>query len=384
MEEVKLQMDNYIKKLLNAYDKANSISKKKRIAFDLVSFSIFYDMIFPGVEMPWDNDMLIQAEYDNYCCDVLDKFIEHTEDNHKLYYDLSETVINSFKSVKYPYYKNNYKAVDLPRLTSDESTEIILSFLKDFGNEYYETMLEMSKNNDLLGVNMAAGDLSGMTFPINAIKKNFIVLSDSYENNVYSTTTSIHEFGHAYEFILDNNSDSVSQSLTGPFYEVSSCFFEYAFLNYLKENRIYTKSADICLDFNYKTTLAWFAEMNIITRMKDITLDEYQQVHFENKEEIERIRERLNYYNLPLYTEGTLFVNPFIYGMGHLLAIHLYDNYKQDKEKFKQNFKNMLTSYPLINNLDVFKEFNITEETLKEGKILRKTLNNFKDDFLIK
>ena len=55
-----------------------------------------------------------------------------------------------------------------------------------------------------------------------------------------------------------------------------------------------------------------------------------------------------------------------------------------DKEKFKHNFKNMLTSYPLINNLDAFKEFNITEETLKEGKILRKTLNNFKDDFLTK
>lgn len=377
MEEVKLQMDNYVKKLENEYFRANSVSKKKKIAFDLINFSIFYNKIFSGKNLPWSKDESVLRDY--YSCNsiIVKEFLKNIEKDRKIYNILSQAVIDSFSQVKYPFYKNNYKIVDLPRLTNKESNEIMLSFLKSFGLEYYSKLIEMSKNNELLGIpSLNYGE--GETTSINTLKKNFIILSDELGNNVFTTGVALHEFGHAYEFYISNA--TLSQSLNTPFYEVSSCFFEYAFFRYLKENKIYTHSADICLDILYKNMLSYCAEMNLINDISaDSEIDEYEF----DVDKVEKMKEDLNYYNLQV-SDDIIYTDPYIYGTGYLFAIFLYDSYKQDKEKFNYNFKNMLTSYPFAGNIETFKNFNITEESLKEGKILRKTLNNFKDDFLIK
>ena len=66
----------------------------------------------------------------------------------------------------------------------------------------------------------------------------------------------------------------------------------------------------------------------------------------------------------------------FVYGLGSLFSIYLYDCYKKDPVYFKKNFRNMLISYP--NKENILDVFGITDSTLCEGIILKKTLEDIK------
>lgn len=377
MENIELQMNDYINKLMDKYLRANSASKKRKTSYDLITFSRFYNSIFPNKKLPWNNDSDILREYYVYNSNIVKEFLHNLEKDKDIYRYLSKNVIDSFAEVNYPFYKSNYKIVDLPRLTTKESSDIILSFLNDFSQECYLKMLEMVKNNELFGMpNLISSQ--GQTVSINSLKKNFIIISDIFDNSIFTNSVTMHEFGHSYEFYISNA--TCSQILETPFYEVASCFFEYAFLNYLKEKKMYMHSVDICLDIFYKNALYYNVEMNLLNDMPDIyELEDYEL----DQKRIEEIKQKLNYYDL-FITDEIIYANSYIYGIGHLFAVLLYDNYKQDKEKFNYNFKNMLTSYPFANSIESFKPFNITEEELESGKILRKTLKNFTNDFLTK
>jgi len=52
--------------------------------------------------------------------------------------------------------------------------------------------------------------------------------------------------------INSNNEFLYYKSLETSYYEVISSFFEYAFLNYLKENKIYSNYVNQCLDSSGK------------------------------------------------------------------------------------------------------------------------------------
>ena len=57
------------------------------------------------------------------------------------------------------------------------------------------------------------------------------------EETIMVAATIMHEFGHNYEMGLYNNNGIQNKMWLYPFIEITSQFFEYAFINYLKDNK---------------------------------------------------------------------------------------------------------------------------------------------------
>lgn len=63
------------------------------------------------------------------------------------------------------------------------------------------------------------------------------------------------------------------------------------------------------------------------------------------------------------------------------MAIYLYENYKLDKDNFIQEFKRSFLTYPSNPTLEVFSKVGINYQELKEGKVLKRVLNEYKTKF---
>lgn len=63
------------------------------------------------------------------------------------------------------------------------------------------------------------------------------------------------------------------------------------------------------------------------------------------------------------------------------MAIYLYENYKLDKDNFIQEFKRSFLTYPSNPTLEVFNKVGINYHELKEGKVLKRVLNEYKTKF---
>ena len=112
--------------------------------------------------------------------------------------------------------------------------------------------------------------------------------------------------------------------------------------------------------------------------MSLIEIDELDNV-FIKEENItaisKEIQEKLNYYYLPSEQGDVVkYRNSFVYGIGSLCAIYLYENYKLDPNNFRKEFRNALLTYPYIKNLSAFESVGITYEKLMSGDTLRKLL----------
>ena len=90
-------------------------------------------------------------------------------------------------------------------------------------------------------------------------------------------------------------------------------------------------------------------------------------------DKIEQIENKANYYSF--FEEDKLnLIDDFIYGVGELFSIYLYKYYKEDKEKFKKDFINVMCSYPYRNDILAFNDLKIDTDTLIKGKELRRVL----------
>lgn len=144
---------------------------------------------------------------------------------------------------------------------------------------------------------------------------------------------------------------------------------------YLKENKIYEKSVNQYLHYFYLKLLKFNARMGMLTKLSEEEI--YGDIPINNEliNEYNHIQEELNFYEI-LPEEELQFKDEFVYGLGTLFAVHLYENYRQDKEYFKKEFKNSLLSYPIIKDLSAFNNVGITKEELLNGNVLKKVLKN--------
>lgn len=69
----------------------------------------------------------------------------------------------------------------------------------------------------------------------------------------------------------------------------------------------------------------------------------------------------------------------YIYGIGKLFAVILYDSYKNDSNNFKKEFVNTLCNYPLTKDISAFSNLGINEDELINGNILKKRLKKDKE-----
>lgn len=368
---------NYLKtieeKLNYLYAKANTKSKKKRIMYDLLNFSETCHKYFEIKKtFIWEKDLelhqlLTESEF---------SFRNITSDNIINLDKISDNIIKMFKEMKYPFYKTEGKLLN--SLTKAEVKDIVLDFLSKYDPKLIGVFNRKLENNEILCADLEQYT-HGFVCPIDILNTNLIFLSLDLDYSCYYADIILHEFGHSYEDDIVRSTGVLGSSIraSNSFYqEVSSKFFEYAFLNYLKENRIYKDDSEILLNRYYVSLLEYMYVINIISKMKNIKeeddkiiISDNATVNYGNK-----IREDLNYYNLPSELNTKLyFKNAFIYGLGTLFSIYLYENYKNNPNDFKKEFKNAMINYTNI-GMDAFERVGVTEDKLLEGKVLKRVL----------
>lgn len=368
----------YEKKLLEIYARANTKSKRKRIAHDLLTFSNICNEHFDIYKtFEWEKDLKIINEIKNYYLPFLDDVAENT----KLYNTIFTNVLNTFLNSEYNIY--NFYEKKYQTLTEKEKQEILFDFLASYDESLLKDLEMKLENYEIFTGNIHG--FSGITYPIQCLNKNLIFCSPYQYDTIYGAQILAHELGHHYEMSLFNSTSKncfLDTAYTKPYYEISSRFFEYAFLKYLEENKILINDTNKSIDYLMFDLLSRSYNIHLMYMMKKIQIDELDHVHITEKKIIDRASEilnKLNYYSFP-YEEGDVikFRHSFIYGMGDLFSIYLYENYKEDPNNFKKEFRNALLTYPYGDSIKEFERVGVTPEVLIEGKVLKKVLDSMK------
>jgi len=385
--ELKEKMDLYKRKLTDKYVRANTKSKLDAIVFELYEFSEIYRNLYGNeVKFEWDNDVKMLEILDKKESIELNNFVDNINNSNDFYLKLSDNVIENFKNSKYPFYKYlNGHILFAPRMNINTMMDNIFEFFKKFD---YSTYLELNKkiyNLELLDFNLN-DSYGGKLCHFPSIKKSLILLNDIYEYNVFKFETFVHEYGHAFEiqmYLDSNNNYLANKAFETPFSEVVSSFFEYSFLNYLKENKIYPSFVNQCFDNFFKELIYNFYNINLLSKDLELEIDEYGLISLDNERLItcgDEIKRKLNYYELQDHKEKVNYRNPYIYGIGSLFSIYLYENYKENPN-FLSEFKKTLLSYPLTNDLSSFENLGINSEKLLKNNNLEKILIRHSNDF---
>lgn len=377
MTKEELLISEYEKKLNYLYSRANTKSKKKRIVYDLYNFSAICYQHF-GIEktFDWEDD----EELFELVEDFLKALVNYTQKNKSDYLQISSSVIKTFIDVKYPFYADYQKL--LYNLSPLKQEELVFDFLNNYDPcllKFYQEKLERCEIFDTKLY--AQTGYSGLNIPMDSLKKSFIFCEEG-SNSIFSSAMLVHELGHSFEkqilYSIGINGNGTAGDKT-PFTEVCSRFFEYAFYNYLKENRIYDIDTKICLLNYYKTMLTYIYGMNLICKLDGFFINKYGYVEIEDIDlsiYANKLKEALNYYDLPSKLgEELSYKHSFVYGLGSLFSLYLYDIYQKDPNYFKKEFRNALINYP-YSGISSFENLGITMETLTSDKILRKAITN--------
>lgn len=361
------------KKLEWFYSKANTKSKRKRILRDLSYFSyLCQDCFGINEEFSWDNDEKLSK--------LLEKtsfpFIEHTFQNKEFFSNIMKNIIIIFQDLNFQFYDAYYKPYS--HITESEFQEIIFDFLNEYDPKLLKKAQERMDNLEI--ISGRTKNYSGFSFPIYSLNKNYLLYPPSRENNIITASILVHEIGHSYESdilkecVNFNDIDNIDKA---PYYEVVSNFFEYSFLNYLKENKIYIQDTKRAIDSYYMELLINVFNVLILYEMKNINLDKYGEVKIDDEEIFkygEEIKEKLNCYFLSAELGVKInYRDSFVYAIGNILGVYLYEHYKSDPINFKKEFKNSIVNYS-YNYIDSFEKVGLTREELLSGKILKKVL----------
>ena len=312
--------------------------------------------------------------------DLFKKFVENTQMYKGDYLQISDSVLNTFIEEEYSFYEDYGKL--FYAISLDKFEDVIFEFLNTFDPKLLNIYKKMKKESMIFKTDVAGiSGYGGLHFPMDSLKSS-IILYDKNNENLTTAKTIVHELGHAYEnkicytSCLDNI--SVLRDVS-PFNEVCSRFLEYAFLNYLREKRLYNNDVDICLRIFYKNMLYYNYNINMICNSSCLYINKYGYAVIDDpnlSKYANGLMKLLNYYSVSSELgEEIGYKNSFIYGLGGLFAIYLYDSYKKDPNYFIKEFRNVLINYPAI-GMEAFERVGITKDKLIEGKILKKTIQN--------
>lgn len=368
----------YEKKLNEIYARANTKSKRRKIAHDLLTFSNICNEHFDiHKTFEWEKDIKIIREIRNYNIQFVNDIVQNT----KVYNSIFTSVLNTFLNSDYNIY--DYYGKKYTNISEKEKQEIIFDFLASYDEKLIKEFNTKLTNNELFRGNIPG--YGGITYPIECLNKNLIFCSPYRYYTIYGAQTLVHELGHNFEMNLfksTGKTEFLDASHTKPYYEISSRFFEYAFLKYLEENKILVEDTNKSLDYMMFDLLSRAYNIYLMYQMTEVKIDELDNVYITEKHIIDTAKEiqnTLNYYSFPS-EEGDIikFKHSFIYGIGGIFSIYLYENYKEDPNNFKKEFRNCLLSYPYGDSINEFERVGITPEMLIEGKVLKKVLDSRK------
>lgn len=378
METIEEIAKEYEKKLTDAYVRANTKSKRKRIVQDLFQFSsICYEHfgIEKGYEWERDIDMITLSK--NYKI----PFAQNITKYDKLYSNIFNTVLNTFIDSNYSVYDYSYKGYR--RITEKDLQDIIFSFLESYDKNLLEVFKKKIDDKELFYASLYG--YNGLTYTMPSINKNLIFYTTEKDEvcTIETASTIVHEIGHTYEMTnlyKTGRNNFYDLTFGTPYYEISSRYLQYAFINYLKDNKFYSPDVEKLMHGYLYELLCRTYDIVLLSSMKEIVLDSLDNAPIKDEKTIKLakdIQEKLNYFSLASDKDDIIkYRFAYIYGIGSLLSIYLYDSYKKDPVVFKKEFRNSLLNYPYMNSLSAFENVGITEDILIKGDVLRKVLKN--------
>lgn len=357
------------------YAKANTKSKKAKIAYDLIFFEEMYNKFSDElVVFPWSDDKYINEERIR----VADAYVENILKEQIIYSQMSYIGFNMFVEENFSLYTDYGK--NYHKISGKMLQKYIFQFFQNLDKDLVERFKSKLLSNEMF-INTNIGDYAGLTFPMESINKNIILFDSKDDMTINEARSLVHELGHDFEFEnshksgVDNTWNKICRT---SYVEVSSSFFEYAFINYLIENKIYIDDA-LMLKRRYLIQTCYFL-VNIlaIINIKDLKLDYNYCVTLDNVEYANSILDLINSCE-HRYQEGDKLNlrTCFIYGVGKLLAIYIYELYRENSIDFLSKFKKSLLEYKDI-GISAFKNLGVTEEELISGRILKRVLNDCK------
>ena len=193
IEEELLQ--EYEKKLLELYARANTKSKKKKIVYDLFNFaSICYDFFGIDKTYEWDYDPEMISLLEDIALPFADNIIEDRED----YLEITNSVINTFIETKYNFYKDH--GIKVYSLSPYEIQQLTFDFLNHYDEDLLKRYREKILNQELFDISMITQTgFAGATYPMQGLKKSLIFCDDTI-NSLFGAATFMHELGHSDEY----------------------------------------------------------------------------------------------------------------------------------------------------------------------------------------
>lgn len=370
---LKERFEKIIDKFTCEYLKANTKSKKSVIAEDLLYLSKICTEYFPksNFNLPWSEDGELYRKgvlnYYKYIFNIITNKDKYFKIFYLSMYDILAIGIDSYK-----YYGKIY-----PRHKKEELDYIFCDFLNKFDKKAYQEYVKLIESENIFCVSLYG--YNGMHYPFSILNDNMIFLNNTYENSTDFYKVLSHEFGHTLEAILYLNNGKgreLNNTFNSPFYEVSSSFMEYAYINYLLENNIYKEEAKMLLYDYYTELLINSMYANIICRMTDIEYRVDDELNIDIKQFDTYLKTITRNYNLydAFVKDKVSLRDSFIYGFGQLFSIYLYENYKKDPNYFKKEFSKSLLEYSQTEDMSSFERVGITYDELVNKGILKKVL----------
>lgn len=364
----------YETKLTYAWSKANTKSKKRRLLYDLSSFSIL-SSLYPDIakEYNWESNSEYLNLFENTTIPLLDNIMGMKH----IFMPCASKIINTFKEVDFPLYKD-YRKEDRC-ISHKETEEIMYSFLNEYNKDMLVKYKELIKEGKLFKNNPLQS--SALFCSLDNLKESFIYPITDLRDGIYKSSLMSHELGHYYETLLfqevGNNNYRVKTDKL-PFYEVVSRSFEYAYLRYLLDNNILLEDVKVTLRRYYRNLLVCAYDMGIIYRLKDIKLNENNYIVIDDPRIVSYGNSIMNYlnYDILYIEEGDLydFRDSFTYGIGNLFAIYLYQFYKENTNSYWKEFRNIVLDLPNSREIEFFERVGISKNKLISCDVVKKEL----------
>ena len=152
---------------------------------------------------------------------------------------------------------------------------------------------------------------------------------------------------------------------------------------YLIDNKIYLEDALMLKRKYLKQVFYYLFSALVMLNIDELQIDYSYMALLGKEDEVNYANELLMKMNScsKLYNVGDKinFKDSFIYSMGRLMSIYLYDIYKENPKEFLSNFKKILVDYK-NNNFEAFEQIGVTKEMVSDGSVLRRVLREVKRD----
>ena len=280
-----------------------------------------------------------------------------------MYYPKIYEFLNVLNRTDYDVLDHVQYKTDKEEIKQEEIFDLMRDFFKSVGKEVFKYYEEVDKTRDKslnLDKNMDATD--GLTYCIPVLNKRYMTVGTFGDNrDILSTLT--HEYGHSIATIINPK-----RYVNDDFYiEIESLFFELIGLDYyydITKDNFYADSLKDKI-----TTYYWNA--NNVTAMKRISDKTF--INMNSPETSKRLCKKY------LKQEGfdpeciTIDVDDKMkYLFSYIVAVELFETYKEDKELSIELLKKM------INRDKGISEYNSIFETVEPVKSLNKHLERIR------